>query len=164
MTGGSAGTARLIPSVVDNDRAYWTAGGDGVLRLPYCTSCQQWFFPPADGCPRCEGPAVFRETSGAGTVFTFTVNVQQYRPDLPTPYVIALIELDDQAGLRIPGNVVGCSTDEVKIGMRVEVGFEPASVRGEDIGGLYVPVFTPSDSGRGQRVGTSAGTAGEAAR
>ncbi|WP_232715445.1 Zn-ribbon domain-containing OB-fold protein [Gordonia metallireducens] len=148
-TSGDGLRLRSIPSVVDNDRAYWTAGADGVLRLPFCESCGRWFFPPADTCPTCGGPVGFRDTRGTGTVYTFTVNVQRYRPDLPTPYVIALIELDDQAGLRVPGNVVGCEPDDVKIGMRVEVSFEAATSRNEPDGGLFVPVFTPTDSGTG---------------
>ncbi|MCR8895985.1 MULTISPECIES: Zn-ribbon domain-containing OB-fold protein [Gordonia] len=140
---------RNIPSVVDNDYTYWTSGWDDVLRLPFCEACDRWFFPPADTCPQCSGLVGFRDTTGTGTVFTYTVNVQRYNPDLPTPYVIALIELDDQAGLRIPGNVVGCEPDDVKIGMRVGVAFEPATSRDEPNGELFVPVFFPTDSGTG---------------
>ncbi|MCR5979294.1 DNA-binding protein [Gordonia jinghuaiqii] len=148
MTAESRGV-RQIPSVVDDDREYWTAGADNVLRLPYCASCCRWFFPPAPACPGCAGPATFRDTGGTGTVFTFTVNVQRYRPDISTPYVIALIELDDQPGLRVPGNVVGCAPDDVKIGMRVVAAFEPATTRDEPAGELFVPVFTPTDRGTG---------------
>ena len=40
-----------------------------------------------------------------------------------TPYVVAWIELVEQAGLRILSNVVGCPPDEVHAGMRVRVEF-----------------------------------------
>jgi len=35
--------------------------------------------------------------SGQGSVFTYTVNHHAFNPELPTPYVIALVELDDRA-------------------------------------------------------------------
>ena len=70
-------------------------------------------------------------------MFTFTVNRHTYRPEVPPPYVVALVELDEQPGLRLTTNVVNCHVDEVEIGMRVRVVFERA---GDDV---WVPVFEP---------------------
>ena len=39
--------------------------------------------------------------SGAGTVFTFTVNGHPFNPAVPPPYVIAIVELVEQADLRL---------------------------------------------------------------
>jgi uncharacterized OB-fold protein len=69
-------------------------------------------------------------------VFTCTVNHHPFHPEVPPPYVIAIVELDEQADLRVVANVVGCEPDEVRIGMPVEVDFEP---HGEHA----VPVFRP---------------------
>jgi uncharacterized OB-fold protein len=76
--------------------------------------------------------------SGHGTVFTFTVNRHQYHPDVPPPYVIAIVELAEQPGLRFTTNIVDCDPDEVTIGMPVTVTFEPID------GALWVPVFRPA--------------------
>jgi uncharacterized OB-fold protein len=70
-------------------------------------------------------------------VFTCTVSHQQFHPDVPTPFVVALIELPEQPGLRVIANVVDCDPESVRIGMRVTVQFE---AHGE----LHVPVFAPS--------------------
>ncbi len=74
--------------------------------------------------------------SGRGTVFTFTVCHQQFNPSVPTPFVVALIELAEQAGLRLTANVVGCDPEAVYSGMPVEVRFQ----QHDD---AWVPVFAP---------------------
>jgi uncharacterized OB-fold protein len=69
-------------------------------------------------------------------VFTFTINRQPYNPDVEVPYVIAIVELVEQTGLRFTTNIVGCSPEDVSIGMPVAVTFEPA-------GEAWAPVFAP---------------------
>ncbi|AGZ52855.1 hypothetical protein I545_0780 [Mycobacterium kansasii 662] len=83
---------------------------------------------PATGeCRGCGGPLVARPVSGRGTVFTYTVNYHPYNPDIPTPYVIALVELSEQSGLRVAANIVGCEPDSVTCGMPVELRPEQGS-------------------------------------
>lgn len=147
-----------VPTPTSVDRPFWTGGADSVLRLPFCESCVRWFFPPAATCPDCNEPAGIRDTSGAGVVYTFTVNVQRFHPEVAVPYVIALVELDDQAGLRIPAGIVGCPPESVEIGMPVTVAFEEVAGTHEDKDRVYVPVFAPSTPGGhqptdGSRVG-----------
>jgi uncharacterized OB-fold protein len=52
------------------------------------------------------------------------------------PYVVALIDLD--AGVRMMSNVVGCTPEEVAVGMRVALDWEPLS------DGRHLPVFHPA--------------------
>ena len=40
-----------------------------------------------------------------------------YLEDLP--YLVALIELDEQAGLRLPGRLIDIAPDQVRIGQRM---------------------------------------------
>lgn len=75
--------------------------------------------------------------SGRGTVFTFTVNHQPFNPDVPTPYDVAIVTLDEQDDLRIITNIVNCDVDSIEIGMPVRVLFE-------DHGDVKVPVFEPA--------------------
>ena len=75
--------------------------------------------------------------SGRGTVFTFTINHQQYHPDVAPPYVIAVVELDEQPDLRLPTNIVDGDPDDVRIGAAVQVRFE----QHDDV---FVPVFAPA--------------------
>ena len=77
-----------------------------------------------------------RPVSGRGSVFTFTINRHSFNPELPVPYVIAIVELAEQPGLRFTTDLVECDIDEVHIGMAVEVVFEQA-------GEAWVPLFRP---------------------
>jgi uncharacterized OB-fold protein len=120
------------------NRPFWTSGGAGRLLIQFCVSCQRWVYPPAARCADCEGPLEWRPVSGTGTVFTFTVNRHQYHPDVPAPYVIAIVELAEQPGLRFTTNIVDCDIDAMEIGMSVQVTFEPA---GDD---AWAPVFRPA--------------------
>jgi len=61
--------------------------------------------------------------SGRGSVLTFSINRQTWTPDLTDPYVVAIVELDEQPGLQFLTNIVGCDVDDVVIGMRVSVTF-----------------------------------------
>ncbi len=99
-----------------------------------------WVSPPAAECPDCDGVLESRPVSGRGTVFTYTVNHQPFNPAVPVPYVIAIVELEEQADLRIASNIVDCEPDSVRVGLPVEVRFERQDVGDESV---YMPVFAP---------------------
>ena len=125
---------RILPQLSTTNRPYWTGGATGQLLVERCTACRTWQHPPTGTCEQCGGEAVAEPVSGRGTVFTFTVNHQQYHPDVAPPYVIAVVELVEQADLRVPTNIVGCDPDDVVIGAAVQVRFE----QHDDV---FVPVF-----------------------
>lgn len=65
-------------------------------------------------------------------MFTYTVNHHPYNPAVPIPYIIAIVELDDQDGLRVAANIVDCEPDSVFCGM-------PIQVRVDGDGAVFVP-------------------------
>ena len=102
---------------------FWTSGADGRLRFLRCDKCGYFSHPPTARCPRCLAEGMMpTPVAGTGTIYTFTVNYQPWVAG-QQPYVIAVIELDEQPGLRITSNVVGCGVDDVAIGDRVTVTF-----------------------------------------
>jgi uncharacterized OB-fold protein len=128
---------RLLPLVDEQNAHFWTGGAEGALRFLRCGACRHWIHPPAPICPACLGRAVAPEaTSGRGRVATFTVNHQQWIPGFEPPYVVAIVELEDQFGLRLTTNLVGVDTDQVRIGMPVRVVFEERD-------GVWLPLFEP---------------------
>ena len=130
-------SGRMAPAVTDLNRPYWTGGADGKLLIQRCSGCGRWVHPPVGGCPGCGGADLRAEpVSGRGTVFTFTVNRHPFNPAVPVPYVIALVELEEQADLRVTTNIVNCPVDDVRVGMPVQVRFEQK-------GDLYIPLFEP---------------------
>jgi uncharacterized OB-fold protein len=131
---------RVLPRLEDHNRAFWTGGGGGALMVGRCARCAMWVSPPAADCPDCGGVVEAHPVSGRGTVFTYTVNHQPFNPAVPVPYVIAIVELEEQTGLRIATNIVDCEPDSVRVGLPVEVRFE-AHQAGDDV--VHMPVFGP---------------------
>ncbi|MHB8464462.1 MAG: Zn-ribbon domain-containing OB-fold protein [Acidimicrobiales bacterium] len=132
---------RVLPSLDEHNRGFWTAGRDGELRLRRCHDCGHWVHPPRPLCPRCHQRDLrWEATSGAATLFTFTVNRKAWNPQVPVPYVVGIVELPEQVGLRLTSNIVNCAPDDIHIGMAVRVLFE---AHGE----LYVPLFEPGATG-----------------
>ena len=124
-----------VPHVNDDNRPFWTGGRDGELRIVRCQDCGYYIHPPSPRCPRCLSDDVEpAAVSGRGRVYTFTVNERAWSPGLEVPYVIAIVQLDEQPDLRLMTNIVGCAPDEVAIDMPVQVEF-----REQD--DVYVPVF-----------------------
>lgn len=127
--------SRKLPALNPDTAPFWQGGQHGKLMIHHCTPCARYFHPPAPICPRCAsldvGP---RPVSGKGKVLSFTINHQQWVPGLDVPYVVAIIELDDQKGLHFVSNVIGCQPEDVAIDMPVRVSFSQV----EDI---WLPLF-----------------------
>src|SRR5215472_13523508 len=111
---------RRLPAVDRTNEHFWKSGATGKLRILRCGSCGLWLHPPSPVCRRCLGNAVEAQAvSGRGTVHAFTVNYQQWHADLDVPFVIAKVELDEQPGLFLTTNIVGCAPADVRSGMSV---------------------------------------------
>lgn len=128
---------RTLPVIDRDNEAYWTWGRDRKLAIYRCDSCEYFVHPPVPFCPRCESHEVGpHAVSGRGRVVTFTVNYKAWVPELPVPYVLALVAIDEQDDVRIACNITGCPAEAVTFDMAVEVTFE----RVED---LWIPLFQP---------------------
>ncbi|HEX5586156.1 MAG TPA: Zn-ribbon domain-containing OB-fold protein [Acidimicrobiia bacterium] len=132
---------RILPGLDDVNRPFWTGGARGELMIQRCGGCGRFVHPPVSECPDCGGELRAEPVSGRGTVFTFTVNRHPFNPEVPLPYVIAIVELVEQADLRVVTNLVDCDPESVEIGMPVRVAFE-------DRGEIFVPVFVPDPDAR----------------
>lgn len=132
------GPMRVPPMLTDLNREYWTGGLSGELRILRCTACRRWNHPPTSICRKCLSRELVAEpVSGKGSVATYTINHHQWSPTATAePYVIAIVELPEQTGLRQITNIINCPIKEVRIGMPVRVIFETL----EDVA---VPLFEP---------------------
>lgn len=131
---------RKLPSLTAETAPFWQGGSKGVLNICHCEQCDRFFHPPAPLCPRCLSAEVGpRPVSGRGHVFSFTVNRQMWTPCLAVPYVVAIVELVEQRGLRFVSNIVGSPVDEIHVGMPVRVTFEQV----EDV---WLPLFERDDN------------------
>jgi len=129
---------RLRPRVTPANEHFWRGGRQGELRFLRCGPCGCWIHPPSPRCPDCLSKDVApAAVSGLGTVHSFTLNYQPWVPSSDHPYVIALVALDEQDGLRLMTNVVNCPPDAVSVGLRVRVVFENHD---DDV---WFPLFEP---------------------
>jgi uncharacterized OB-fold protein len=137
MSEDAARPFRLLPKLDDKNRAFWTGGENGELRFWRCQACGYWLHPPVPRCPMClSKERAVESVSGDATLHTFTVNHQPWYPNLDPPYVIAIVALPEQDGLRLTTGIVGCEIDDVRIGMPLHVVFEHY----EDV---WLPFFGP---------------------
>ena len=128
---------RVLPRLDDETGFFWTSGKDGKLRILRCEACRYLVHPPAPVCPQCFGRALSPDAlSGRATVATFTVNHHPWDGSTE-PWVVALVELDEQPDVRLMTNIVGIDPEEVAIGMPVQVVFE-------DHDPVFVPLFEPA--------------------
>jgi uncharacterized OB-fold protein len=132
-----AALPRMLPTLTPQNRAFWTGGATGQLLIQRCSSCGRWVHPPDDRCGACGGELRPEPVSGRGTVFTYTVNMHQFHPDVPPPNLIAIVELIEQDDLRIPTDIVDCAPAALHGGLPVRVLFERH-------GEIYYPLFEPA--------------------
>lgn len=128
---------RILPPLNAINRSFWTGGAEGKLLILRNKSTGQYVHPP-ESLDEEDPELVPEAVSGKGTIFTFTINQHAYNPAVPPPYVIALVELNEQKNLRVPANIVNCDMDAVHIGMPVRVAFEQQDE-------FFVPVFEPDN-------------------
>lgn len=132
---GIVTATRKLPLITPETDAFWHGGQNGQLQIYRCHACGRWFHPPGPICRECGSLDVGPEpVSGRGRVLSFTINVQRWSPDLEVPFLIAIVELAEQAGLRFVTNIVNCAPEDVKIDMPVRVVF----LQQEDV---WLPLF-----------------------
>ena len=130
---------RVLPRIDDTNEYFWTAGRDGQLKFLRCQDDGTYIHPPAPVCPVCLSRDVLAEpVSGRATVATFTINHQPWYPGLDPPYVVAIVEIEEDPKVRLMTNIVGCPPDDVVIGMPVRVAFEQYA---DDV---WLPFFEPT--------------------
>jgi uncharacterized OB-fold protein len=126
---------RILPRLDSENRFFWTSGAEGQLRFLRCRECSTFIHPPRPVCRHCLSDNVAPHTvAGTGTIDTYTVNYQAWRPDLEVPYVIARVAIDGAPGVFLTTNIVGCAVEAVEIGDRVRVKFDHQ-------GDVYLPLF-----------------------
>ncbi len=150
MTPTSGGTTKPVPSAaevvaryprgaIDHDNiAQWRGFLDRQLLVNRCDDCGRWSNPPRAICPACwSGRVGPRAISGRGRVQWFTLLFQGGPPDsLVHPYPVVVVELDEQAGLRVTSTLVDCDPASIACDMPVEL-------RWDERGGAPIPVFGP---------------------
>jgi len=128
---------RPLPLFPEPDTApFWEATAEHRLTYQVCQACGQVVFHPRRHCTCCtSGDLEWRDSAGAGTVYTFTVIRQHGHPFFRAriPYVVGLIDLDE--GFRMLAEIAA-DPETLQVNQRVGVTWE-------DHADLSVPIFEP---------------------
>jgi hypothetical protein len=121
----------ILPGLEDPAaRPFWDGTARGELLIQTCGQCGRKRMPPRPMCPACRSIDVgWTKASGRGRVWSFVV---AHPPLLPAyaefaPYPVIVVELDDDAAIRLVGNFVTSADGPLN-------GIDPASIRiGESV-------------------------------
>jgi uncharacterized OB-fold protein len=118
---------------------WWQAASEHRLVVQRCTGCGRTRLPPAPICPACRSAeADWKQVSGRGEVYTYTVVHRPIATGQTLPFVIAVVALADAGGVRLLSNVVGVEPERVAVGMPVELVWEDMGPE------LAIPRFRPA--------------------
>jgi len=131
---------RVLPALSDANRHFWQGGRKGQLQFLRCADCGTWIHPTSPRCPACLGKNLAVEAaSGQATLLTYTLNHQPWVPSPDHPYPIAIVEVEEQVGLRVMTNLVHMRNEDIAIGMPLRVVFE----NHDDV---WFPLFEPAEA------------------
>ena len=105
------------------------------LEASKCKQCGHISFPPRLICPKCKSKTFETvQLNREGKILTFTIiRVGPDKFSKETPYVVAIIELND--GVRLTAQVADCDVDKVAIGDKVKLVFR--KIQDEGKSGLH---------------------------
>lgn len=137
--GGAPAKPRRIRSPLGHDNQWWWEGLQaGRLLIQKCGDCGALRHPPRPMCGECQSTRWGSiESSGHGTIHSYTVLHHPIVPGYEFPLPVGLIELEE--GTRIVANIEGCAPDAIRIGMPVRCTFRNVD---ED---LKLPFFVVAD-------------------
>lgn len=125
-----------IPHPTAITKPFWDAVNRGELAVQRCSDCGKFVFLPGPMCTACQGTSLdWVQSSGRGTVYSFTTVYRPAQPAFEVPYTVAIVELEE--GWYLPTNIVGVEPEQVAFGMPVRVDFEQRTDE------VAVPVFRP---------------------
>jgi uncharacterized protein len=130
-----------LPLVNDLTRFFWDGIAERRLMILKCQNCGHHVHLPRPVCNRCRSidlaPA---QMSGKGSLYAYTVTVQAFHPFYvdKLPYTVAVVDLVEEAGLRLTTQIIDCPEDELRTGMPLELVWTEISP------GWTLPYFRPS--------------------
>lgn len=135
-------TAPLPDMTGTVEAPFWAALAQGQLVVQHCAPCGEWMFPTRVRCAGCGGVPEWKPVSGRGRIWSFT---WVHPPVLPVfapyaPYPVVVIELAEQPGLRMVGNLVAEATSPINAVQRQDVVIgAPVELVVRDLGGAPWP-------------------------
>ena len=113
-------TKRPRPVPTPTTAPYWEGLAQRKIRIQYSPSQDRYIFYPRVRAPRTLADDLeWREISGAGLLYTYTVAERPVAPMFAdcVPHILAIVQWDQ--GPRFSTEIVNTEPDRLKVGMRV---------------------------------------------
>jgi uncharacterized OB-fold protein len=125
---------RPLPETDGLAAAYWQGTSEGRLLIQRCASCGRHQHYARPHCVACGNRELAWEPAlGNGVIWSYTVVHRGPYDDLQSPYVVALVRLEE--GIVLLSHVVGARPEDVRCDAAVELAFEDLR------DGVRLPVF-----------------------
>ena len=114
-----------LPTPIDRTQPFWDALREHRVEIQYSPASDQWVFYPRSHAPLTLATDLeWREISGEGTLYTYTIARRPTAPDFAgaEPQIIAVVELDE--GPRLTSTLVNVEESAIRVGMRLRPVFE----------------------------------------
>jgi uncharacterized OB-fold protein len=138
-TGNTAPASKRLPLLRGYTQEFYAWCDKHELRFQRCSKCGAWRHPPRPMCGDCHSMEwAWAPTAGRGKVYCWTTVHQALDPAFANdvPYAAVIVELDE--GPRLATWVTDIPPSELRIGMPVEVWFDPLAE------GVALPKFRPA--------------------
>jgi len=113
---------RPRPQPTPLSRPFWDACRERRLIVQRCTRCGEHVFIPQAFCSACRSTELeWVESTGIGTVVTYTEVWRPQTAAFDAPYTVAVVRLDE--GYEMMTNLVGTGREAVQIADPVRVSF-----------------------------------------
>jgi uncharacterized OB-fold protein len=114
-----------LPTPTPTSAPFWNGLKEGVVKLQKCSDCGAWVFYPRSRCSGCLSDSLeWREVSGNGTLYTYTIARQPTSPHFAdeVPQLLAVVELEE--GVRLTTTLVNVAEADIRVGMRLRPYFD----------------------------------------
>ncbi len=127
-------TTRIKPPMGLDNAWWWRLADEGKLGIQRCLGCRTLRHPPRPMCGDCHSlDWDVVESSGKGSICSYTVLHHPQFPGYDYPLIIVLVDLAE--GTRLTSQLVGCPPQDVDFGLPVEMLIQ------RDPDGFALPVF-----------------------
>lgn len=125
MTNENRDIKKITPKLDNDSIRFWEGCKRRELLIQQCNHCEKSIFYPRVVCPHCMSDDIeWVKSKGKGKIYSYTISYRSAHPSFEndTPYVIALIDLDE--GVRMLSNILNCDFKDLECETPVEVVFE----------------------------------------
>ena len=141
----AASTTPPLPEPGPLTQFFWDGTKEHRLLILRCQDCGHYVHYPRPICDRCQSTQLSPEQlSGIAKLYSYTIVMQAFHPYFieKIPYILAVVELAEEQGLRMTTNILDCPEEQLRLGLPLEVQFAEVAA------GVVLPYFgRPSAKG-----------------